>query len=161
MFLTLLSMLGGGLMRLLPEVFALLKQRDDNSHELAMLDKQIALEQTRSAMKQQEIAAQGDADLNLANINALSEALKGQMQLTNVRWIDALNFAVRPTATYYLLTLYGLAKLAMYHVALQHGMSGWDAILKVYDDEDRAILSGILSFWFVGRAVDRNKGLIK
>jgi hypothetical protein len=158
MILTLLSMLGGGLMRLLPEVFALLKQRGDNAHELAMLDKQIALEQTRSAMKQQEIAAQGEADLNLANINALSEALKGQMQLTNVGWVDALNFAVRPMTTYYLLALYGLAKLAMYHVALQHGLSGWDAILKVYDDEDRAIMSGILGFWFLNRTIEKAKG---
>ena len=157
-FLTLLSLLGGGLMRLLPEVFALLKNRSDNAHELAMLDKQIALEQTRSAMKQQEIAAQGEADLSLAHMNALAEALKGQMQLTKIRWVDGLNFAVRPLTTYYLLLLYGIAKVAMYHVALQHGLSGWDAILKVYDDEDRAIMSGILGFWFVNRSLARAKG---
>jgi hypothetical protein len=154
-------MLGGGLMRLLPEVFALFKQHGDNQHELAMLDKQIALEQTRSAMRQDEIRTQGQADLNLAEMSALSEALKGQMQLTNMWFIDALNFAVRPTTTYYLLAMYGLAKLAMYQVALLHGVSGWEAILKLYDEEDRAILSGTLAFWFVGRTVDRNKGLVK
>jgi hypothetical protein len=158
MIMTLISMLGGGLMRLLPELFALFKQRSDNAHELAMLDKQIALEQTRSAMKQQEIATQGEADLNLANMNALAEALKGQMQLTNIRIIDALNFAVRPMTTYYLLTLYGLAKVAMYQVALTHGIGGWEAILKVYDDEDRAIMSGILGFWFLNRTIAKSKG---
>ena len=161
MVLTLLSMLGGGLMRLLPEVFALFKQKSDNAHELAMIDKQIALEQSRSAMKQQEIAAQGEADLNLANMNALAEALKGQMQLTNVRWIDAMNFAVRPVTSYYLLCLYGLAKLAIYQLAVAHGSSGWEAILKLYDEEDRAILSGVISFWFVSRVVDRNNGVVK
>jgi hypothetical protein len=161
MMLTLISMLGGGLMRLLPEVFALFKQKNDNAHELAMLDKQLALEQTRSAMRQDEIRTQGEADMNLAQMTALGEALKGQMQLTNMWFIDALNFAVRPMSTYYLLAIYGLVKLAMYQIAIAHGTSGWEAILKVYDDEDRAILGGIVSFWFVGRSVDRNKGLIK
>jgi hypothetical protein len=158
MILSVLSMLGGGLMRLLPEVFSLLKQRGDNQHELAMLDKQIALEQTRSAMRQDEIRTQGEADMNLAQMNALSEALKGQMQLTNVRWIDAMNYAVRPTITYYIATLYGLAKLAMYMLAVQHGTSGWDAILKLYDDEDRAIFTSLLSFWFVSRVFDKKAG---
>jgi hypothetical protein len=123
-----------------------------------MLDKQIALEQTRSAMRQDEIRTQGEADMNLAQMNALSEALKGQMQLTNVRWIDAMNYAVRPTITYYIATLYGLAKLAMYMLAVQHGTSGWDAILKLYDDEDRAIFTSLLSFWFVSRVFDKKAG---
>lgn len=157
MILTLLSMLGGGLMRLLPEVFALFKQRGDNQHELALLDKQIALEQTRSAMRQDEIRTQGEADMNLAEMNALTEALKGQMQLTNIRWVDGLNFLVRPACTYYLLTLYGLAKAAMYQVAIAHGVSGWEAILKIYDEEDRAILSGVLAFWFVGRSIEKGR----
>jgi hypothetical protein len=157
MILTLLSMLGGGLMRLLPEVFAILKQRGDNQHELAMLDKQIALEQTRSAMRQDEIRTQGEADMNLAQMDALAEALKGQMQLTNMRWVDGLNFLVRPATTYYLLTLYGLAKAAMYQVAIAHGITGWEAILKIYDEEDRAILSGVLAFWFVSRTIEKGK----
>lgn len=158
MILSLLSLLGGGLMRLLPEIFAMLKQRGDNQHELALLDKQIALEQTRSAMRQDEIRTQGEADLNLAEMSALTEALKGQMQLTHVGWVDALNFAVRPVATGYLLALYGLAKLAMYQVALAHGVGGWEAILKVYDSEDRAILSGILGFWFLNRTISKANG---
>jgi len=157
MILTLLSMLGGGLMRLLPEVFSMLKQRGDNQHELAMLDKQIALEQTRSALRQDEIRTQGEADMNLAQMSALADALKGQMQLTNIRWVDGLNFLVRPACTYYLLALYGLAKAAMYQIALAHGTSGWEAILKVYDEEDRAILSGVLAFWFVGRSIEKGR----
>lgn len=158
MVMTLLSMLGGGLMRLLPEVFALFKQRGDNQHELAMLDKQIALEQTRSAMRQDEIRTQGEADMNLAEMSALSEALKGQMQLTNMWFIDALNFAVRPMTTYFLLSMYAVAKLAMYQVAIAHGIGGWEAILKVYDEEDRAILSGILGFWFLNRTLSKAQG---
>jgi hypothetical protein len=40
-------------------------------------------------------------------------------------------------------------------IAMQAGEGGWQAILKVYDDDDRAILSGILGFWFVNRTLTR------
>lgn len=157
MFLTLLMSLGGGLMRLLPEVVAFFNRKQDNSHELAMLDKQAELEKTRSAMRQQEITTQGQVDMNVAELAALSEALKGQMQVTGNAFVDTLNFLVRPAVTYFLLLLYALSKVAMFVLAVQHGVAGWDAIIKVYDEEDRAMLSGILSFWFVGRVFDKSK----
>lgn len=157
MILTLLSMLGGGLMRLLPEVMTFLNRKQDNSHELAMLDKQAALEQARSTMRQQEITTQGQVDMNVAELAALSEALKGQMQVTGNGFVDTLNFLVRPMTTYFFLIMYALAKIAMFAIAIRSGLAGWDTILKVYDPEDRAILSGILSFWFVGRVFDKNK----
>lgn len=157
MILTLLSMFGGGLMRLLPEVFAFLNKKTDNAHELAMLDKQFQLEQTRAAARMEEIRYQGDVDQQIALLDAQAGALKGQMQKTGLWWVDAANFLVRPIATYYFLLLYGLAKTAMFVLAVKGGVSGWEAILKLYDDEDRAILSGILAFWFVGRVFDKRK----
>jgi hypothetical protein len=158
MLLTLLMSLGGGLMRLLPEVVGFLNKRTDNAHELAMMDKQAELEKTRSAMRQQEIQTQGAVDMNVAELAALSEALKGQMQVTGNPFTDMLNFLVRPVVAYYMLLLYGLSKVAMFMLATQHGISGWEAIIKVYDEEDRAMLSGILGFYFMGRTLDRQNG---
>lgn len=155
MILSLLSMLGGGLLRLLPEVFAFLNKKTDNEHELAMLDKQAELEKTRSAMRQQEIETQGQVDFNVAELQALGEALKGQMQTTGNVFVDALNFLVRPMTTYFFLLMYALAKIAMFMVAMKSGLDTWQTVLKIYDAEDRAMLSGILSFWFVGRVFDK------
>lgn len=157
MFLTLLMSLGGGLMRLLPEVMSFMNKKTDNAHELAMMDKQAELEKTKSVMRQDEIKTQGQVDMNVAELAALSEALKGQMQLTGNSVVDTLNFLVRPAVTYFLLLLYAASKVAMFVLAIQHGMPGWEAIAKVYDEEDRAMLSGILSFWFVGRVFDKSK----
>lgn len=157
MILTLLSMFGGGLMRLLPEVFGFLNKKTDNAHELAMLEKQFQLEQTRAAAKRDEISMQGDIDQSLALLTAQKSALEGQMQKVGIWWVDAANFMVRPVTTYYFLLLYGLAKTAMFVLAVKSGINGWDAILKLYDNEDRAILSGILAFWFVGRVFDKKK----
>lgn len=159
MILTLLSMFGGGLMRLLPEVFSFLNKKTDNKHELDMLDKQFALESTRAAARVHEIEVQGNINETLALLEAQKEAQKSQMQITNVGWVDAANFLVRPITTYYFLLMYGAAKAAMFVTAIYGDVTGWEAILRIYDAEDRAILASILAFWFVGRVFDKKAGV--
>jgi hypothetical protein len=155
MILSLLTALGGGLMRLLPELLGLLNKRTDNAHELAMLDRQLQFEQARMAARKEEVQLTTDAAQMLALLDAQKSALVGQAQLTGVWWIDALNILVRPLTTYYMLMLYGLAKVALFAVAVGAGGGVWQAVVQVYDQEDRALLTGILSFWFVGRVLDK------
>lgn len=148
-------MLGGGIMRLAPEFFSFLNKGKDYKHELAMLDKQIELERNQSALRTNEIRTQGDIDQALALYTANQTALKSQMQKTGMKIVDALNFLVRPVTTYYFLLIYGAAKVAMFVLMTQSGISGWEAILKLYDEDDKSILAGILAFWFVGRVLDK------
>ena len=155
MILSLISMLGGGLMRLLPELIGFMNKKTDNSHELAMLQAQVELEKTKGDQQRQTIGVQSDADQIIALLNAQKDALAGQMQKTGISFVDALNFLVRPVTTYYILFLYGAAKVAMLVVAYHGGMDIWKAISSAYDAEDRAILSGILSFWYTGRVFDK------
>lgn len=157
MILSILSLLGGGLLRLLPEVFSFLNKKTDNSHELAMMDKQLALEQARGANRQSELELQTTSEQIVHMLDAQAEALKSQMQITGIRFVDALNFLVRPLATYYVLALYGLAKIAMFVLAVRSGIGGWESILQLYTDEDRNILSGILGFWFLGRVFEKGR----
>jgi hypothetical protein len=156
MILSLLTLLGGGLMRLLPEILSLVGKRQDNLHELAMIDRQVELEKTRSLMRQDEIKVQGEVAFNVAELNALGEALSAQMKPTGLAWVDALNFLVRPLTTYYFLGAYGIFKTAMLAVALQQA-DAWHAIIQCYTEEDAAILTGLLSFWFVGRVCDKRR----
>jgi hypothetical protein len=165
MLTTILTALGGGLLRLLPELLALFNKKTDNAHELAMLDKQLALENVRGANRtaeigQQHAAAMGEAelrgsiDLSLKSLGLHGEALRGQMQKTGIKIVDALNFAVRPLTTYYFLGCYGIYKTAMLVAAFQqHDV--WTAILQSYDADDRAILAGLIAFWFVGRPIEK------
>ena len=150
-------MLGGGVMRLLPELVGWLNKKTDNQHELAMLNAQVELEKTKGAQQRETIEVQSDADQIIGLLNAQKEALSGQMQKTGFRFVDTLNFLVRPLTTYYILFLYGAAKVAMLVVAVNLGGDAWQAIVKMYDDEDRAILSSILAFWFVGRTFEKKK----
>lgn len=154
--LTLLSMLGGGLMRLLPELIGFMNKKTDNAHELAMLDRQFQLEATRSAARVHEIEVQGDISQAIAAMAAQGEALRGQMQVVGIAWVDALNFLVRPLTTYYFLAFYGIVKLAMIVVAMR-AADPWVSIIQCWSGEDASILAGILSFWFVGRVFDKSK----
>lgn len=156
MIATLLSMLGGGFMRLLPELVGLWNKITDNKHELNMLDRQIELEKTRGAEQRQTIQVQGDIDQAVALLGAQQAALTGQMQKTGFWFVDALNFLVRPITTYFFLCMYGAVKLSTMMIALNSADS-WHAILQTWNEDDGAILSGILAFYFVGRSFDKRK----
>jgi hypothetical protein len=155
--LALLSLLGGGLMRCLPEILAIFDKKADNDHEFRMLNAQIELEKLKSADKQAEILTQGTIDEAVAGLNAQMEALKGQMQVTGIKVVDVLNFLVRPITTYMFLSMFAVYKAALLAVALSMGANGWNAILQVYGPDDANMLMGILSFWFVGRVFDKKQ----
>ena len=157
MLITLLSLFGGGLMRALPEFVGLWNKKTDNAHELAMLDRQFQLEQTRAAARHDDIVTQGGIDEMLALLDAQKSALAGQMQKVGIKWVDALNFLVRPLTTYYFLGMYGLVKLSMIVVALRAVDPGV-AIIQCWSADDASILAGILAFWFVGRVWDKKDG---
>lgn len=156
MLMTIISMFGGGLMRMLPELLGLLNKRTDNSHELAMMDKQIELQKSKAADDRETIQVQGNIDQTLAMLDAQKATLQSQMQKLGIWWVDALNFLVRPLTTYYFLGFYGLVKIAMIVVALR-AADPWVAIIKCWSQDDAAILSGILAFWFVGRVFDKKQ----
>lgn len=73
-------MLGGGLLRLMPEIFGFLNKKTDNAHELAMLDRQFELEKTRASARQAVVEYQGGVEQTLAMLDAQKSALLGQMQ---------------------------------------------------------------------------------
>jgi hypothetical protein len=163
MLTTLLSLFGGGLMRLLPEVFALFGKKQDNFHELAMLDKQIALQALQVQMQQvgatahqQEVETQSTAEQLIALLGAQKEAMVGQMQLVGNKLIDGLNFLVRPIVTYVFFGMYVGIKICMIVLAFQQP-EALKAVIACWTEDDAAVLSGILAFWFVGRVFDKKK----
>lgn len=151
----LISLLGGGLVRLLPEAFSFLNKWQDNAHELALMDRQIELQKLKGDQEMAHTELQGDIDTALAAMNLQAEALRGQMQKVNIWIVDVLNFLVRPITTYYFLLMYGMFKVGLLIVAYRGDQNFWEVLLRVYDDQDRGALWGILGFWFVGRIFDK------
>src|SRR3990172_7091642 len=96
-----------------------------------MMVGEVELEKTRAGARMDEIKEQGNIDQVLALLDAQKAALTGQMQPVGIRWVDALNFLVRPLTTYYFLGMYGLVKLAMIVVALR-AVDPWLAIIQCW-----------------------------
>jgi hypothetical protein len=153
---TLLSGVGGGALRLAPEVLKYFDQKNERAHELALQDKQIELAKLTQAGKLQEITAQGEAQVAVGQMDAFVEAMKGQMQLTGSKIVDGLNMLVRPLTTYYIMGMWGLKKTAEIFIAMR-STTALDALVGTWTEADQAMLTGILAFWFVGRVFDKGR----
>jgi hypothetical protein len=149
----------GGLLRLAPEVLKLLDRKNERKHELAMLDKNNEAERNRAATGLREHELQADSAQITGALAALQEGLRGQFQLTGIKWVDALNQTVRPCLTYGIAAPYVLSKCTLFVAVLWS--SGLDvasvqaALAAAYSGADMAILSGILNFYFLGRVFDK------
>lgn len=155
--LEIIGALVGGMFRLAPEAFRLIRDAGDRKHELKMLDREVERAKLRNT---HELALQsGEAELAQiqGSMIALQEALRGQFTRTGMGFVDAMTWMVRPLVTYILLALYVGAKLAGMSMALDSGETWASVFLAMYDPEDRALFAGILSFWFVGRVFDKDK----
>lgn len=161
----LLSLIFGGVFRLLPSVMDWLHKGQDNAHELAMVDKQIELAKVQSAQKINEIQAQGedtratiaaqaDGAVEASWSQALIDAIKGQGGMTGIKWVDALNQSVRPVLTYWhCLLLYTASKVVTLTVALQAKTPLAQLAPILMTDFDHALVGSIMGFWFVDRAL--------
>jgi hypothetical protein len=150
----LLSVLGGGLFRLLPSVLDFFHKKQELSHELDLLDKQMELAKLQGEQKIAEIQQQTDGDTERAWGAALSEAIKSQGTPTGVRWVDALSASVRPVVTYWwALVLYTAAKGIEIYVALSTAVPLLSLAPILLTDFDRAVIGSILGFWFCDRAL--------
>lgn len=159
MLLTLLGSLLGGLFRLAPEFLQWMDKKNERAHELAMLDKQLEADKLRSDLRINEIQAQGNITLDAAGLDALKEAIKAQGQLTGIKWVDAFNALMRPLITFWwVIVLSTAVQVCMFILLLNSGIAPVEAILKMWGPEEKAIVAGIINFWFLDRVIrNRNK----
>lgn len=152
MITSILALLGGGLgglLRLLPEVMKIWTSKQDNAHELEMTKLQLQIDQARSGQQIDLVHAQGVVAENAGEMAAYVEAVKGQSVMSGVKWIDAMNQSVRPMLTYWWMLLFTAFKV---NQLIKEGLS--------WGDNDWLVLSSILSFWFVDRAIRYNSGQV-
>ena len=175
MLTTLISLFGGGLgglLRFVPEIFKLFTEKADREHEYRMTQLQLQIDQARATQQIDLAHVQGDMAVQSGEMQAYIEAIKGQSAPTGVAWVDALNASVRPVITYWWMTLLSVYKLVMFviasieiYIALHAAKTLAEVIPvlgafvdKVWTAQDAGIISMILGFWFVDRAMRKNTG---
>jgi len=151
---TLLGGLLGGVFRLAPEVLKWLDGKNVRAHELAMFDKQLAADRVRGDQALAQTQAQGQITLDAAGLEALKEAIRGQSQLTGVKWVDALNQLMRPIITcQWVVLLYPAYLVATWGVLVAEGTTRAAAMTQVFGTDEKAICAGIINFWFLDRVL--------
>lgn len=134
--ITLLGSLLGFLGAAFPEAIKIYRSRMDKYHELAILDRQMELQ--KLGLSQRLEAIHSAADIKE------TQALYRTYQ-TGIIWIDALNGTVRPVLAYAFFALYAYVKY------MQAIHTPW----LLWEEDDKVIFAGIISFYYGQRAMQR------
>lgn len=143
----------GGLFRLAPEVLKFFDRANERKHEAQMLELQI--QHARIQMDHQVKVA--EYALETAELDAMGIALEEQGRTARAagKVIAALSALVRPAVTYAFVIAYFLVKAAAFGLAMDQDGDWKEVLLSIWNKDDMAMLSLILTFWFVGRVMDR------
>lgn len=167
--LEILSFVFGGLFRLAPKLMEYWDARNQRKHEKEMFDLQLQADKQRADNELRQLQTQGEITQQLAELTALIEANKAQMQprqLTGKPWLDTLvvlveaaSSSVRPVLTYwYCVAAYGSYKVASYYLLLAQEVTWQAAIIQLWTPNDHAVMFSIIGFWFVDRALRKREG---
>ena len=145
----------GGAARLGQHWMELRDKDKERSHEAVMYDKQTELADKRfvhDAELRRMDAGAAEAQAEWAGMLAAVQAQASESQAAG-GWVAKLSASVRPLVTYWLLAIYSAVKIAMLYTALASNVPMADAIIALYSPADAALLSSILSFWFMDRSL--------
>lgn len=140
---------------ILPEFFKQAQDKRDKAHELALLERQAALEAMRSAADLEKTI-----ELALgAQATAVQESYRADVQANQGSWVAAYSASVRPTITYAFFLLYALVKFSQFWLLMNPSLP-WQttqtiaqALAAIWTDEDVAIFSAVVAFWFGDRMI--------
>jgi hypothetical protein len=152
----LLGSLFGGLFRLAPEVLKFLDKKNERGHELAMFGLQTDLEKMRGQFKMEEKYV----DHSIAQLDAIKEAFKDQSETSrDAGWfVSAISALVRPGITWAIFGMYAAVKVCALMMAFDSGAKWSEVIVHSWDGDDFAMLNMCLTFWFVGRSIEKYQG---
>lgn len=143
----------GGVLRLAPEVLKFFTHKKDLDHEYRMMQAEMEIAKAKVELGFRQV----DANLQVAELDAIAEAVKEQGQTARAagRLVAALSALVRPLVTYWFVILYSGVKLASMGMAMDQGGQWKEVLVASWTKDDMAILFMILGFWFVSRSIEK------
>lgn len=145
----------GGLFRLAPEILKFLDRKSERLHEIALLKTEMEFARVRGEI----YLRQTEAAMTVAELDAVGKGVEEQGRTARAagKVIATISALVRPIVTYAFVMTYFLVKLAAYLLALEQGGEWKAVLLDMWNKDDMAILTLILTFWFVGRVWERGQ----
>lgn len=150
---------------LLPEGLKLFKDRQDKKHELEVLKLQMQMQAQGHTQRLEEIVTEADIR-DSESARKFAEVYKPEH--TGKWWYDMLmlltyiyNSTVRPTVTYAVVALYGFFKYAQFQLIKTQTSNVYEAVVKVWNEDDTMLTFTIVTFWFGSRSLLRSLGKLK
>jgi uncharacterized protein YbjQ (UPF0145 family) len=150
-----LEMLGGGLLRLAPEVMKVWDRKNERANELAMTQLSIEADKARADAQIKIQESQADSAFNVGALQALVESIRAQGTATGNRIVDGISALVRPTITFAYFGLYVGCRMASLWILMRSNASASEIVAAAWTAPDMEVLGGILSFWFLDRILSR------
>jgi hypothetical protein len=149
----LLGSIFGGLFRLAPEILKFFDRKNDRQHELAMFTLQTDLEKIRGQYRMEEKYV----DYSVNQLDAIKEAFKEQSTTAKeAGWfVSAISALVRPGITWALFFMYAAVKIAVIVLAMESGGHWAEILRESWSVNDFAMFNMCLTFWFVGRSIEK------
>jgi hypothetical protein len=155
---TIISGIFGGLLRLAPELFKFLDAKNDRAHELKMQEVAFKFQELKGSQRIDEIQEQGKADWDAGGLAALKAAIEAQSKPSGVRWVDGFNALMRPLMTFqWVILLYPGVIITTFVLLISNNVPITEAMGKVFGESEKALVSFIVDFWFVGRVLDAGR----
>jgi hypothetical protein len=149
----LLGSIFGGLFRLAPEILKYLDKKNERQHELNMFQLQTDLEKVKGQFRVEEKYV----DYSVQQLDTIKAAFEEQAQTAHEagKVVAAISALVRPGITWALFFMYAAVKAATLVLAFQTEAPWHEVILKCWDEDDFALFMMVISFWFVGRSIEK------
>ena len=149
----LLGSIFGGIFRLAPEVLKFLDKKNERAHELSMFQLQTDLEKMRGEFKMEEKYV----DYSIQQMDTIKAAFQEQAETAKAAgwFVAAISALVRPGITWALFFMYAAVKAAALVIAFQTGADWTEVISKCWDEDDFGVFTMCITFWFVGRSVEK------
>lgn len=145
--------IGGALARLAPEVLKWLDRKNERAHELKMNQHQLDVMKLQGAQQKDLTLIQAESGQLIAGIEAIKSAYENMK--TGFKFADTVSALIRPWVTISIVGFWAATKVAAF-VSLSTGGIDWaTAVQATWSDNDWAMLSGVLNFWFLGRVFDK------
>lgn len=123
----------------IPELFNFLKDKKDKEHELKLINLQIESMKLGNQSKLEEINIKADIDE--------TKHLYNYIKPVGIKWVDSISSLVRPFITYSFFLFYITLKILAFH--------NNSDLITIWSNEDQAIFSAVIGFWFGARAFGR------
>lgn len=149
--LTLIGSLIGFLSAAFPDILEAYRDKQDRSHELAIMDRQIELQKQGHINRLDEIELQADVEQS-RSLYRHDESVKAST------WVNNLRASVRPIITYAFFGLFAAVKLATFiFLITKMQLAPTQALVNIWDTETQALFATTMAFWFGNRGFTKRR----